>query len=112
VVSTNRFDLISMKAYGYEERGKNVFYKTREFKMRLIDLAPGEAMPKCDMSSYVIFVGVEGEVVVDVGTNSIAISEGQCLVSEPATLSMRTNTGARLLGIQIAKEIQNGREAD
>ena len=104
MVSTNRFDIVGMKAYGYEERGKNVFYETREFKMRLIDLAPGEAMPKCDMSSYVIFVGVEGEVVVDVGTNPIAVSKGQCLVSEPATLSMKTNTGARLLGIQVAKE--------
>jgi mannose-6-phosphate isomerase-like protein (cupin superfamily) len=103
VISTKRFDILSMKAYGYGQREKNVFYAIPEFKMRVISLGPGESMPKCDMASYVIFVGVEGEAEVDVGTDRVAISRGQCLVTEPAKLSMRTNTGARLLGIQVAK---------
>jgi mannose-6-phosphate isomerase-like protein (cupin superfamily) len=103
VISTKRFDIPSMKAYGYDQREKNVFYAIREFKMRVISLGPGESMPKCDMTSYVIFVAIEGEAEVDVGTDRVAISRGQCLVTEPATLSMRTNTGVRLLGIQVAK---------
>jgi len=103
VISTKRFDIVSMKAYGYDQREKNVFYAIPEFKMRVISLGPGESMPKCDMASYVIFVGIEGEAEVDVGTDRVAISMGQCLVSDPATLSMRSNAGARLLGIQVAK---------
>ena len=103
MISTKRFDIVSMKAYGYDQREKNVFYITPEFKMRLISLGPGESMPKCDMASHVIFVGIEGEAEVDVGTNRFALSRGQCLVSEPATLSMRTIAGARLLGIQVTK---------
>jgi mannose-6-phosphate isomerase-like protein (cupin superfamily) len=103
VISTEPFDILNMKAYGYDRREKNVFYGSPEFKMRVISLGPGESMPKCDMASYVIFVGIEGEAEVDVGTDRVAISRGQCLVCEPATLSMRTNAGARLLGIQVAK---------
>jgi mannose-6-phosphate isomerase-like protein (cupin superfamily) len=103
VISTKRFDIVSMKTYGYDQREKNVFYATPEFKMRVISLGPGESMPKCDMASYVIFVGIEGEAEVNVGTDQVAISKGECLVSEPATLSMRTNAGARLLGIQVMK---------
>jgi mannose-6-phosphate isomerase-like protein (cupin superfamily) len=104
VISTKQFDILNMKAYGYDRREKNVFYASPEFKMRVISLSPGESMPKCDMASYVIFVGIEGEAEVDVGSDRISISRGRCLVSEPATLSMRTNAGARLLGIQVAKK--------
>jgi mannose-6-phosphate isomerase-like protein (cupin superfamily) len=104
VILMKQFDILNMKAYGYDRREKNVFYASPEFKMRVISLSPGESMPKCDMASYVIFVGIEGEAEVDVGTDRVAISRGQCLVSEPATLSMRTNAGARLLGIQVAEK--------
>jgi len=31
------------------------------------------------------------------------VNKKQYLVSEPATLPMKTNAGARLLGIQVAK---------
>ena len=103
MIFTKRFDIVSMKAYGYDQREKNVFHVTPEFKMRVISLGPGESMPKCDMASYVIFVGIEGEVEVAMGTDRVTISRGQCLVSGPATLSMRTSAGARLLGIQVAK---------
>ncbi len=103
MISTKRFDIPSMKAYKYDQREKNVFYASPEFKMRVVSLGPGESMPKCDMASYVIFVGIEGEAEVDVGMDRVVISRGQCLVSEPATLSMRSNAGARLLGIQVTK---------
>ena len=99
----NLFNIAVMKTYEYDQREKNVFYETRDFKMRVIDLAPGESIPQCDMASYVIFVGIEGEAEVVVGAEQTCVSRGQCLVTEPSTLTMRTNVGARLLGIQIAK---------
>lgn len=103
VVSLKRFDLIGMKAYGYDQREKNVFHETRDFKMRVIDLAAGESIPQCDMASYVIFVGIDGEVKVEVDGDQVSLSRGQCLVTDPATISMKAFDGARLLGIQIAK---------
>ena len=31
------------------------------------------------------------------------INEGQCLISKPANLSMRTTDGVKIMGIQITK---------
>jgi len=97
------FDLKAMKAYPYEERDKNVFYKAEEFKARIIELPAGGEMPTCEMDSYVIFYVIEGAAEVRVNQEIINIKEGQCLITEPATLSMRTNDGVKLMGIQVVK---------
>jgi len=97
------FDLKAMKAYPYEERDKNVFYKAEEFKARIIELPAGGEMPTCEMASYVIFYVIEGAAEVRVNQEIINIKEGQCLITEPATLSVRTNDGARIMGIQVVK---------
>ena len=97
------FDLKAMKAYPYEERDRNVFYKMREFKARIIELPAGGEMPTCEMASYVIFYVIEGAAEVRVNQEIINIKEGQCLITEPATLSMRTNDGVKLMGIQVVK---------
>jgi hypothetical protein len=60
-------------------------------------------MPKCDMASYVIFYVVEGIAEVMVNQGKASIKEGQCLISEPATLSMKTDRGVKIVGIQIIK---------
>ena len=62
----NVYDLIGMNAHPYEERGKNVFYQTKEFKTRIIILPPGGVMPLCDMADHVLFYVVEGEAEVTV----------------------------------------------
>jgi len=98
------FDLAEMTAHPYEEREKNVFYQAREFKTRIIELPPGGQMPTCEMPSYVIFCILDGKVKVTVNSESAALKEKQCLIMEPATVSMKTKGGARLIGIQIAKE--------
>jgi len=98
-----KFDMAGMETSGYDQREKNVFYQTREFKMRIIGLASGESLPECEMASHVVFICLEGEAEVSVGEEKISLSTGQGLVTEPATVSMKTDTGARLLGIQIAK---------
>ena len=95
------FDFTEMTAHSYEEREKNVFFQAKEFKTRIIDLPPGGQMPTCEMSSHVIFYALDGKVKVTVNSESVALKEKQCLITEPATVSMETEDGARLLGIQI-----------
>ena len=97
------FDIKAMGSYPYEERDKNVFYKAKEFKSRIIELPPGGEMPTCEMSSYVVFYVIEGVAEVNVNQEKTNIKEGQCLITNPATLSMRTNDGVKIMGIQVMK---------
>jgi len=92
-----------MKSYPYEERDKNVFYKTKEFKARIIELPPGGEMPTCEMLSYVIFYVIKGTAEAKVNQEKIILKEGQCLITEPATLSIKTQEGVKMMGIQIMK---------
>jgi len=96
-------DLKAMVSNPYEEREKNIFYNVEEFKARIIKLPAGGNMPTCKMSSYVIFYVIEGTVDVTVNQEKATINEGQCLISKPANLSMRTTDGVKIMGIQITK---------
>ena len=98
------FDLKEMKSFAYEERNKNVFYKAEDFKIRIIELPPGGKMPSCEMSSYVIFNIIDGSVEVRVNQENAAIKEGQCLITAPATISMKTEEGVKIMGIQIGRK--------
>jgi quercetin dioxygenase-like cupin family protein len=97
------FNLKTMKSYPYEERDKNVFYKAKEFKARIIELPPGGEMSTCEMLSYVIFYVIKGTAEAKVNQEKIILKEGQCLITEPATLSMKTQDGVKMMGIQIIK---------
>ena len=97
------FGVRGMSVYPYEERDKNVFYKAKEFKVRIIELPPGREMPTCEMASYVIFYVIKGSAEVTVNRQKVDIKEGQCLITEPATLSMRTKDGVRMMGVQVMK---------
>ncbi|GAH35888.1 unnamed protein product [marine sediment metagenome] len=97
------FNLKEMTSYPYEERDRNVFYKAKEFKTRIIELPPGGEMPTCDMASYVIFYVIEGTAELMVNQEKANIKEGQCLITEPATLSMQTKNGVKIMGIQVVK---------
>ena len=97
------FELKEMVSYPYEERNKNVFYKAKEFKARIIELPPGGEMPTCEMASYVIFYVIEGTAEVNVDQEKVNIKEGQCLFTNPATLSMSTKNGVKIMGIQVMK---------
>ena len=96
-------DLKKMTSNPYEEREKNIFYNVEEFKARIIKLPIDGTMPTCKMDSYVIFYVIEGTVDVTVNQEKTTIKEGECLISEPAKLSMRTTEGAKIMGIQITK---------
>ena len=99
----NVFDLNEMAASSYEQREKNVFYQAKEFKTRIIELPPGGQMPTCEMASHVIFYVLGGEARVTVNSKTVELKEKQCLITEPATLSMTTEKGVRLMGIQVLK---------
>lgn len=100
------FDLNRMAAFPYEQRGNNIFYQTKEFKTRIIELPPGGQMPACEMTSCVIFYVLSGEARVTVGSEGVGIKENQCLITDPATISMNTENGVKLLGIQIARSAE------
>ncbi|KXB06365.1 hypothetical protein AKJ51_03795 [candidate division MSBL1 archaeon SCGC-AAA382A20] len=93
------FDLKEMEP---EEKAE-VFYNADEFKARLIDLQAGGQIPTCEMNLYVLFYVIDGEVKVTVNGEEKKLDDGNCLVTEPATLSMKTEEGAEILGIQISK---------
>jgi len=97
------FDLKTMPAYPYEEREKNIFYREEEFRARIIVLPPGGEIPECRMETYTIFYVTDGSVEITVNQEKATIVEGQCLIAEPSTFSMRTKNGVRLLGIIIKK---------
>ncbi len=102
------FDLDKMSALPYEHREKNVFYQAKEFKTRIVELPPGGEMPICEMASHVIFYVLNGEARVTVNSETVDLKEKQCLITEPATLSMKTETGVRLMGIQVTKTMGKG----
>lgn len=97
------FNVKTMVSYPYAERERNIFYQTQEFKARIIELPPGGKMPTCEMTSYVMFYVLTGKAEIKVNQKKVTITEGQCLITEPATLSMRTQDGVKLMGIQITK---------
>lgn len=98
------FDLNQIKAYPYEKSEKNILYSQSNFKMRIIELPPNGEMPTCKMDSYVMFYVLKGKVNIDINQEKKVLSEGQCLITEPAILSMRTKNGVKILGLQITKQ--------
>jgi quercetin dioxygenase-like cupin family protein len=96
------FDLMNLEADGYENRNVNVFYENELFKTRVIVLGKGEKIPKCQMASFVMFYVVKGEVLLRKNDESSILKENQVFITEPAMVSMETETGARLMGIQIS----------
>jgi len=98
------FNLGDMSALPYEQREKNVFYQTKEFKTRIIELPPGGQIPTCEIVSHVIFYALDGEARVTVNSESVILQKNQCLITEPATISMQTDNGIKIMGIQIAKK--------
>ena len=95
------FDLMNLETEAYEKREKNVFFKNELFKTRIIDLKAGESIPECLMDCFVIFHVVKGEVLLRKNEQKAILKENQVFITEPALLSMQTDSGARLMGIQI-----------
>ncbi len=97
----NIFDLMNLKAEGYENRAVNVFFQNDQFKTRVIVLNAGGKIPECQMDSYVMFYVVKGEVILKKNDETAVLKENQVFITEPALLSMESTQGARLMGVQI-----------
>ncbi len=95
------FDTMNLEAESYENRKVNVFFENDLFKTRVIVLKQGEKIPECQMSDYVMFYVVKGEIMLRKNAEESILKENKLFITEPALLSMETNTGARLLGVQI-----------
>jgi mannose-6-phosphate isomerase-like protein (cupin superfamily) len=98
------FDLDKMQSFPYEERDKNVFYSTKEFKVRIIKLLSNEQIPKCEMDSFVIYYVLEGKAELSVNEERADIEAGMCIIIEPGTFSLKTKEGVKIMGIQIKKQ--------
>jgi len=72
-----------------------------KFKVILITLPRGGAIPTCEMASRVIFTVIDGTVEITVNKVRSALGSGECLITEPAFVSMRSSSGARVMGTQI-----------
>lgn len=99
------FNLAEMPAFPYEERDKNVFYNTKEFKVRIIKLLGKEEIPKCVMDSFVIYYVLEGKAELSVNEDKSIIEAGMCIIIDPGTFSLKTKEGIKIMGIQIKKQI-------
>ncbi len=91
---------------GPEERETNIIYSVEGFKVRNIKIPKEGKIPDCEMPSYVIFYVIAGSVEITVNQEKTTLNEGQCLITEPATISMSSKDGAKLMGIQIP--VRNG----
>ena len=100
------FDLkkIAASLEGAPKAGKNtlVLYETKEFKLRVVSLPAGGEIPTCEMSSYVVFYVVSGSAEATINQERRQIKEGECLITAPpATLSLKTKGGVKIIGFQI-----------
>ncbi|MDD3058787.1 MAG: hypothetical protein PHO72_10755 [Sphaerochaeta sp.] len=95
------YDLMDFEAKAYEQRQSNVLYQNDTFKMRIIVLEAGGRIPACHMDTHVLFSVVQGTVRITRNGETAVLKENQVCITEPATLSMESDSGARLMGIQI-----------
>lgn len=96
-----KFDLLGMDFKGLENKKQNVFYQNDLFKTRVIKLKSGGEIPSCDMKDYVIFNVIKGEVTIFKNDDKYELQAGDTFIAEPAIIGMKTDTGVRLMGIQI-----------
>lgn len=94
--------VFNLKEMEPEEKAE-VFYKEDEFNARIIELSACAQIPDCEMEANVLFYVVEGKVKITVDGKEEMLSEGECLITEPATLSMKTEEGGKIMGIQISE---------
>lgn len=89
------------------EENSEVFYEVEEFSGRVVELPPGGNMPPCEMDSYVMFYAIAGEATVTVDGEEARLQKGTSMVTGPATLSLETEKGVRILGVQVTEKLKN-----
>jgi len=95
------FDLNDSNVYPFEERDKNVLFHSGAFKVRLIQLEAGGEIPPCAMAMNVIFCVLQGKGIITINGQSNQAKPHSLIITPPATISMKTDEGMKVLGIQI-----------
>ena len=95
------FDLNDIHVHPFEERDKNVVFQSEAFKVRLIELEAGGEIPRCNMAMNVLFCILQGEGVIVVNEVSNQVKPHSLVITPPATISMKSEKGMKVLGIQI-----------
>ncbi len=95
------FDLNEIRIYPFEERERNVIFQSEAFKVRLIQLEAGGEIPPCTITANVLFCVLQGEGIITVNEKSNQVKPHSLIITGPATISMKSEKGMRLLGIQI-----------
>lgn len=95
------FDLNDIRVHPLEERDRNVLFQNETFKVRLIQVDPEGEIPPCSMATNVLFCVLQGEGVITVNDRPNEVKPHSLIITPPATISMKSEDGMRLLGIQI-----------
>jgi quercetin dioxygenase-like cupin family protein len=95
------FDLNDSNVYPFEEREKNVLFQSGTFKVRVIRLEAGEEIPPCTMAMNVIFCVLQGKGIITVNDKPNEVKPHFLIITPSATISMKSDEGMRVLGIQI-----------
>jgi quercetin dioxygenase-like cupin family protein len=95
------FDLNDTLVHPFEERDRNVIFQHETFKVRLIQLKAGGHIPPCAMAMNVIFCVLHGKGIITVNEKANEVRLHSLIVAPPATISMMSDEGMRVLGIQI-----------
>ena len=95
------FDLNDLNVYPFEERDKNVLFQSGTYKVRLIQLEAGGEIPRCAMVMNVLFCVLQGKGVITVNDKANEVRPHSLIITPPTTISMKTDEGMRVLGIQI-----------
>jgi len=95
------FDLNEIRIYPFVEKERNVIFQSEAFKVRLIHLEAGGEIPPCTMTTNVLFCVLQGGGVITVNESSNQVKSHSLVITPPATISMKSEKGMKLLGIQI-----------
>ena len=98
------FDLNDILVHPFEERDGNVLFQNETFKVRLIQLEAGGEIPPCAMAMNVIFCVLRGKGIITVNDKTNQVKPHSLIITFPATISMKSDEGMKLLGIQIARK--------
>lgn len=79
-----------------------MFYSSDGLKMRIIELGLGEAISPCEMAQHVISSVISGSADVTVDGETAHAMNGHCVATPPATVSMKSLEGARIMAVQTA----------
>jgi len=95
------FDLNDILVHPFEERDRSVLFQNETFKVRLIQLEAGGEIPPCAMAMNVIFCVLRGKGIITVDDKTNQVKPHSLIITPPATISMKSDEGMRVLGIQI-----------